>query len=599
MIGAPVFRYVLTPGWAGDSLARAAQAVPSLDLNFAATKNLGPLVTFTRASSATYVGSDGLIKTATTNLQRWSEEFTQGQTPINATLTANQGVAPNKTPTADQFLETTANGLHSQEIVDHIFIAGVIYTFSCYAKTIGNRNFGPGFPTLFGSARFGFFDLTGSGSVVSTNAGITASIQAVGDGWYRCSITSTCVTGGGARVGVFIVSGTSISYAGDTTKGLLLWGAQLEQSSTVGEYIPTTSTINSAPRFDHNPKTGESLGLLVEEQRTNLIIQSENFGTTWTTTGLLAFGSGSTLNATAAPDGANTADLVTENTTTSEHRVETATISWAANTTYTFSVFAKASGRTRLGFLGVGGANFTGGREADFNLTTGTVISTDGSTASVQSFPNGWHRLRMTFVTSAAPSASSIFIRLNDAAGNFSYTGDGTSGLFLWGAQLEVGAFPTSYTPTTTAAVTRSADVASITTVGSNIRSLFAQFRSPASGTRPVVSLDDNTANERIEILTSGTDPKLLVTDGGSAVADLNGGTVTANVAAPIAARFNTDDYAISINGGTSQLDASGTLPTVDRVRIGSNQAGGYLNGTIARIAGWDTVLPNLPSITQ
>jgi hypothetical protein len=82
-------------------------------------------------------------------------------------------------------------------------------------------------------------------------------------------------------------------------------------------------------------------------------------------------------------------------------------------------------------------------------------------------------------------------------------------------------------------------------------------------------------------------------------LADLNGGTVTANVAARIAARFNTDNYAISINGGTSQLDASGTLPTVDRMRIGSNQAGGYLNGTIARATGWDVVLPNLPPITQ
>jgi len=79
MIGAPVFRYALTPGWAGDSLARAAQAVPSLDLNFAVTKTVGPLVTFTRASSATYVGSDGLIKTATTNEPRFDHNPTTGE----------------------------------------------------------------------------------------------------------------------------------------------------------------------------------------------------------------------------------------------------------------------------------------------------------------------------------------------------------------------------------------------------------------------------------------------------------------------------------------------------------------------------------------
>jgi len=83
--------------------------------------------------------------------------------------------------------------------------------------------------------------LTGSGSVANTNSGVTASIQAVGNGWYRCSITSTCVTGGGARVGVFIASGTSISYAGDVSKGLLLWGAQLEVGAFPTSYIPTTT----------------------------------------------------------------------------------------------------------------------------------------------------------------------------------------------------------------------------------------------------------------------------------------------------------------------------------------------------------------------
>jgi hypothetical protein len=110
--------------------------------------------------------------------------------------------------------------------------------------------------------------------------------------------------------------------------------------------------------------------------------------------------------------------------------------------------------------------------------------------------------------------------------------------------------------------------------------------------------LDDNTANERIEILTNGTDPKLLVTDGGSAVADIDAGTVSANTTARIAARFQTDDYGVSIDGATSQLDAAGTLPTATRVRIGSNQAGGYLNGTIARITGWESALPLLPPVS-
>jgi hypothetical protein len=164
-----------------------------------------------------------------------------------------------------------------------------------------------------------------------------------------------------------------------------------------------------------------------------------------------------------------------------------------------------------------------------------------------------------------------------------------------------MASLPTSYIPTTSSTVTRAADVVTDTSTGASIRTLYAEFRSPGLGTQPIVSLDDDTANERIELLTSGTDPKLLVTDGGSAVADIDAGTVTANTLAKLAARFATDDYAVAVDGGTLQTDTSGTLPTVDRIRIGSNQAGDYFTGTIARITGWDEELPDtaVEGITQ
>ena len=425
MIGAPVFRYVLTPGWAGDSLARAAQAVPSLDLNFAATKNVDPLVTFTRASSATYVGSDGLIKTATTN----------------------------------------------------------------------------------------------------------------------------------------------------------------------------------EPRFDHSPTTGESLGLLVEEQRTNSLPRSEEFdNASW-----INQSTTETIDASiSTPTGGSNAYRLIDNSSNVSHNIYQAT-TIAGGTATTLSVYARQATLRYIRLSAtVSGTDYA---VADFDLQTGTVTQTGNgatgtvSNATAQSVGNGWIRCSAVFNTSGG-NRSITFHTLN--SGTMPISGFGVSPyigvggyVHIWGAQLEAGAFPTSYIPTTAAAATRSADVANNTTVGSNIRSLFAQFRSPASGTRPVVSLDDNTANERIEILTSGTDPKLLVTDGGGTVADLNGGTVTANVTARAAAVFDTNNYVFSVNGGASQLDSSGALPTVNRIRIGSNQAGGYLNGTIARATGWDTALANLPPITQ
>jgi hypothetical protein len=169
--------------------------------------------------------------------------------------------------------------------------------------------------------------------------------------------------------------------------------------------------------------------------------------------------------------------------------------------------------------------------------------------------------------------------------------------------QLEQGAFATSPIPTTTAAVTRSASLADLisSAIANNIRTLYLEFRSPASGTRGVVSLNDNTADERVNVLTSGTDPRLVVVDGGVEQANVNGGTVTANQRTRIAVRINANDFAISINGGAVVTDTSGTLPTVDRLMLGRTQAGEYLNGSLARVTGWTQLLPDstLQSLAQ
>ena len=119
------------------------------------------------------------------------------------------------------------------------------------------------------------------------------------------------------------------------------------------------------------------------------------------------------------------------------------------------------------------------------------------------------------------------------------------------------------------------------------------EFSSPAVGTRGVVSLNDNTANERASVLTSGTNPRLVVQDGGVEQANINGGTVAAGVRTRVVVRINADDFAISINGGAVVTDTSGTLPTVDRLMFGRTQAGEYLNGRIARFTGWSQLLPN------
>ena len=364
--------------------------------------------------------------------------------------------------------------------------------------------------------------------------------------------------------------------------------------SSSGTYVDSQGMIRTAttnePRFDHNPLTGESLGLLVEESRTNVLRWSED-SSQW----LSPANATLTQNATTAPDGATTADQMLETTTNTLHSQEVSDHLFVAGTTYTYSVFVKSIGgrNYEIGFPSV---QFGTSRFARFNLTSGAVQGTDaGVTATITAFPNGWYRCSATSTCSAGGGARPANF-INNASFARVYAGDATRGIFVWGIQLELGAFPTSYIPTTTPPVTRSADVADIinTAIANGIRTLYAEFRSPASATRGVVSLNDNSANERAAINSSGTDPRLVVVDGGVTQADIDAGTIVANARSRMAVRISADNFAASFNGEAVVSDTSGSLPTVDRLFIGRSQAGEYLNAPIARLVGWREELSDI-----
>jgi hypothetical protein len=237
---------------------------PSLNLDFANSKRLDPRITFTRASVGTYEDSAGVLRTAAvnqarfdhnpvtgeslgllveeqrTNLASYSEDTSQWLAPTNITLTQNQTTAPDGALTADQYLETTASGLHVQDGSPFVFVTSTVYTYSVFVKSIGGRNFEIGYPPTIFTNRFARFNLSGSGSVQSSDAGVTASIRAYANGWYRCSATSTCASGATSRMSNFIINDSfTRSYTGDITKGLFIWGAQPEAGAFPTSYIPT------------------------------------------------------------------------------------------------------------------------------------------------------------------------------------------------------------------------------------------------------------------------------------------------------------------------------------------------------------------------
>ncbi len=212
------------------------------------------------------------------------------------------------------------------------------------------------------------------------------------------------------------------------------------------------------------PRIGRGTGLLVEEARTNNIIQSSNLASvSWALEQLTTATAGVT-----APDGSASWHLNEDNTNNNHDAV--AVLVATGNAAVTFSCYAKQAERSWLLLNTYEGS----AHRAWFNLATGVVGAVDvGVTSTIKASTNGWYYCTMTFTPTAT-----IFPVLSASTADSvqSYQGVTNSGIYVWGPQVEAGAFATSYIPTTTVAVTRAADVVTtLFTVGGTAGSFFIQ----------------------------------------------------------------------------------------------------------------------------
>ena len=227
--------------------------------------------------------------------------------------------------------------------------------------------------------------------------------------------------------------------------------------ASVATYVGKDGLIKTAgenePRFDHDSITGESLGLLIEEERTNLFEYSGDF----TNADWAKFDVSISSNSIIAPDGSTNSYTITEGTANSQHNItDTTTVTG----TKTFSVYAKLASGSRL--LRIVDYNATDGAvTARFDLSNGTIDAGSDSSAVIKDCGNGWYRCSITTTTTVE---SNYYISLCQSDSTFTYTGDGSSSFYIFGAQLEVGSFPTSYIPTSGSTVTREKEFPAIET---------------------------------------------------------------------------------------------------------------------------------------
>jgi hypothetical protein len=355
--------------------------------------------------------------------------------------------------------------------------------------------------------------------------------------------------------------------------------------------------------------------LLIEEQRTNLLLQSEDFSTTWTSAAPYSV----VTNTAVSPDGTQNADsiLVANGSSSFDVNVTRQTVTKAASATqYTRSCYFKALGLTTSVRLVDFGSSTSSNASVTVSLIDGTVIggpfvsgTFTGASVAVSNAGNGWWRVAFTYTTD---TATSLTVRSFPYVGLNALTGNGTSGLLAWGAQLEAGAFPTSYIPTTTAAATRAADVALMQ--GANFsnwynateNTLFVEAFTPPNLTAfpTVAAISDGSANNQITHYAHTSGYYSNVRSGGVVQGD-PGRLVSPVTGTPykFAVGLAVNNAISAANGATGPLDTSLLMPVgVNQMRIGANATGGSISNThIKRIAYFPRRLANaeLQAITS
>lgn len=566
------------------------------------------LLTYTSPSPKMVFSESGVLKYAPHNLLTYSQEFDNAAwTVAQATITANSTTAPDRTLTADTLNDVNAGTYAELRRTDNVaFVSGHTYSVSVYLKQNTKRYASLALHSVyFGANVYAFFDLQ-TGTIKETGLGaavVGSEISDAGNGWYRCTLKATATASGNGRLYIYPMNdaGTSINYTGTGASALYVWGTQINRGSVVLDYLATTSAAKYDLPIDYHPTTHAALGVLIEEQRTNLLTYSQEFdNAAWTK-------NASSISATniTAPDDTATAELLASNTDNAIHYLFVGSPpSITSGVTYTGSVFLKkGTGSTAPDWmqLSLSGASFGSIQYANFNLMTGEVGTVGaGATATVEDVGGGWYRCSITATATSTSGGSLlvVFTNNNDALGRVpAYADATTSNVCVWGAQLEAGAFATSYIQTGSAQVTRAADQVSLATSAFNygaaegtlmVEASVNAFKSTSNRIASLYGASSRLAD--VYALPASSIAYYKTSDSSQLTIGL---AVVAQTLFKVGIAYKLNDYQGALGGTLGGADTStGTLP-VDTSTLGignwNNNSTSFLDGHLKRLTYWNT----------
>lgn len=396
--------------------------------------------------------------------------------------------------------------------------------------------------------------------------------------------------------------------------------------ASVGTYVGRDGLVKTAgedePRFDHDPDTLESLGLLLEESRTNSLPYSSSIigNVNWSGAGVAAIAATSIT----APDGSTDTVALRDDGSNGQHTLYDDISVSNITSTYTASCWVKAGTQNYAELFSNGGGTagtITIGYKYDLvNKTTsytGTVGFDTGTSATITEYPNGWFRITMTGdVADTATGAGTYRLHIRartDVSGN--YQGDNTDGIYIWGAQVEAGSFPTSYIPTSGSAVTRAVDVAFVSAKA------FAEIYNPEEST----VLMDVRANMPVSVGNQrnmfhlgndnndgfgffkeggGLNKFFHIRSGGGTLANFDSGVdFPYQTTVKFAAAFTSGDQAVYFDNvlRTSTTDTSGlnqSAITIWNIGASNSQGANPLTGTISKMVYYPKRVSNAQLLT-